>query len=58
MEIKCKYKNIFDEIKKRDNSVYVILDHGIESLIHIDIGNQDIFNLCHEVLVALGYIEK
>ena len=58
MEIKCKHKNIFDEIKKIDNSAHVVLDHEIESLIHIDNGNQDVFNLCHEVLVALGYIEE
>ena len=56
--IKCKHKNIFEEIKKRDNSIHAVLDREIESLISIEEGNQDVFNLCHEVLFALGYIEK
>lgn len=58
MEIKCKHKNILDEIRKRDSSISAILDTEIEPLIRADAGGQYVFDLCQDVLVALGYVEK
>ncbi len=56
--IKCKYKNIASEIKKREPSVEVEVDHSISSLIHMDNGSSDLFNLAHTVLIALGYASE
>ena len=57
-EYTCKYKNIADELKKRDPECTVVVNHSLDSLVHMkEAGNKE-FNLCNEVLIALGYSES
>lgn len=51
----CKYKNIADELKKRDPECSVEVNPGLESLVHMETGGNKEFNLCNDVLIALGY---
>ncbi|CAM0111219.1 hypothetical protein VPH166E361_0177 [Vibrio phage 166E36-1] len=54
-KISCKYKNIYHEVKKRTENTEVVLSKEQDSLIEIVQGDSNLFNMCLEVLEALGY---
>ncbi|AUR83322.1 hypothetical protein NVP1033O_48 [Vibrio phage 1.033.O._10N.222.49.B8] len=57
-EYTYKYKNIADELKKRDPECTVVVNHSLDSLIYMkEAGNKEL-NLCNEVLIALGYCKS
>lgn len=62
--ITCKHKNIYHEMKKRLLSVDVSLDHDCQSMIDlqwetINVTDQAyVVEVCENVLIALGYIQK
>ncbi|CAH9014196.1 conserved hypothetical protein [Vibrio phage 277E43-1] len=54
-KVSCKYKNIYHEVKKRTENTEVVLSEEQDSLIGIVQGSSNLFNVCLEVLEALGY---
>lgn len=57
MEYVCKYKNIADELKKRNPDCTVEIRHDLNSLVYMKVADNDAVNLCNEVLIALGYFK-